>query len=169
MKKLCSLWLFLGLLSWSLIFATTCPAVEVWGVDVLQHGTYMTQVGQVEEAEDSPAERQRLVTGTEFFEETFNIPAVLGTRFGFTYVINGIPKGDIVPIRIRKLFPGLKDPRRDQVLYSHEDVREHEIGKVYGIGYGFDHDWELVPGKWTFEIFYEGNMLAEISFDVYQP
>lgn len=169
MKALCLSFGFWGVLFWSLIFAKTCPAVEVWGVDVVKHGTYKTRVRQVEETDHTPAGKQRLVEETEFSEETFRIPALQGTRFGFAYVINGIPEGEMVPIKIRKVYPGLKDPTKDRVLYSHDDTRAHEIGKVYAAGYGFDHDWELVTGKWTFEISYEGDVLAEISFEVYEP
>ncbi|HHJ34980.1 MAG TPA: DUF3859 domain-containing protein [Gammaproteobacteria bacterium] len=36
-------------------------------------------------------------------------------------------------------------------------------------GYGFDEDYELVEGEWTFELWYEGEKLAEQKFTTYKP
>ena len=33
----------------------------------------------------------------------------------------------------------------------------------------FEQEWELVPGRWSFEISRDGNKLAERSFTVYKP
>lgn len=161
----------------TLVLAVSCwtgaslasGTVEVWGVDVINFGTYSAAIQQMEDITHSPGGRRRIVTKTRFLEETTRIPAVLGTRFGFRYVVNGIPKKEKVCIKVRKIYPGLKDPRNDNLLYSHEYIREHEIGEIYGTGYGFDHDWELVPGEWVFQLLYEGKILGEISFEVYKP
>jgi hypothetical protein len=40
------------------------------------------------------------------------------------------------------------------------------IGQVLYFGYGFENDWELVPGTWTFEIWSDGRRLAEEKFTV---
>lgn len=144
-------------------------AVEVWGFDVIKYGTYRGAVREIEDMEHSPGGKRRVVNVQEFLKATFKVPAIPGTRFGFRYVINGIPEGAEVPITIRKTYPGLRDPKRDKVIYNHKYLRIHEIGEICGTGYGFDHDWELVPGTWTFELLHKGNMLGEISFQVYKP
>lgn len=146
-----------------------CEAVTVWGVNVVEHGIYVAQMQQGEKIEQALGGRQRIVGQMHFLEETYKIPAVLGTRFGFTYTINGMPKQSVVPIKIIKRHPGLKDPEKGQEVVSQEYVTQQKIGEVCGTGYGFDHSWELVPGKWTFEISYEDNILVDISFDVYKP
>ncbi|MBW2107958.1 MAG: DUF3859 domain-containing protein, partial [Deltaproteobacteria bacterium] len=61
------------------------------------------------------------------------------------------------------------DPRRKEILYSHEYTRIHKIGGIYGTGYGFDHPWELVSGRWTFQLLYDKKILAELTFKVYNP
>jgi len=143
--------------------------VEVWGVDVVQYGTYAAKVQEVEETEKSPGGKRRVVMVPEFHEETFRIPAILGTRFGFRYIINGVPNGAEIPIVIRKTYPGLKDPRYDKPIFNHAYTQIHRIGEPNGTGYGFDHPWELVCGTWTFQLLYEGKILGEVSFEVYNP
>ena len=35
------------------------------------------------------------------------------------------------------------------------------------MGYKFDHDWELVPGNWTLQVLYQGEVMVEKEFVVY--
>ena len=151
------------------VFSFGAGAVEVWGVHVVRFGIYSAQVQEVEAVAQSPGGKRRVVMEPTFLEETFRVPAMLGTRFGFRYVINGSPDGTAIPIVIKKNYPGLKDPRHEKPLYHHAYAKTHEIGQVYGTGYGFDHEWELVEGTWTFQLFYENKMLGEVSFEVYNP
>ena len=37
------------------------------------------------------------------------------------------------------------------------------------LGYGFDNAWEIVPGVWTEQIWYQDRMLAERTFTVSKP
>lgn len=143
--------------------------LEVWGVDVLKYGIYSVTEQQVEKVAQSPGGEIHVVTAPRFSEQTFRIPAVLGTRFGFRYIINGVPPGAPVPITIRKAYPGLKDPNRDDILHSHQYTRIHKIGQIYGTGYGFDHPWELVSGTWTFQLFYKEKVLGEMAFEIFNP
>jgi hypothetical protein len=40
------------------------------------------------------------------------------------------------------------------------------IGAQLHRDYTFEHDWELLPGVWTFQIWYQGRLLAEEKFTV---
>ena len=150
-------------------FSFGSEAVEIWGIDVVRFGIYSAAVKQVEDVAQSPGGKRRVVMETEFLEETFKIPAILGTRFGFRYVVNGVPEGAAIPILIKKTYPGLKDPRHKKPLFHHQYVKTHEIGRAYGTGYGFDHNWELVHGTWVFQLFFEEKLLGEVVFEVYNP
>ncbi len=142
--------------------------IDVWGVDIINYGPYRAKTQQIEKTTETPGGRCHIIAETEFIEQTLKIPAILGIRFGFRYRINGTPKGKTVPIKIKKTYPGLKDPMKPNVIYSHDYIGTHKIGLVYGTGYGFDHAWELVPGMWTFQLIYESKILGEISFEVYE-
>ena len=41
-----------------------------------------------------------------------------------------------------------------------------KIGALCLVGYGFDNAWEIVPGQWTQQIWYQDKMLAERKFSV---
>ena len=43
-------------------------------------------------------------------------------------------------------------------------IFKKKIGETAYLGYGIENDWEIVPGTWTFEIWYSGRKLAEQSF-----
>ena len=41
------------------------------------------------------------------------------------------------------------------------------IGNTGYREYAFEHDWEVLPGKWTFEFWYRNRKVGEQSFCVY--
>jgi hypothetical protein len=43
------------------------------------------------------------------------------------------------------------------------------IGKGHLHGYGFDEKWEMLPGEWTFEVWYKKARLVKRSFTVFDP
>ncbi len=109
------------------------------------------------------------VSGIRFLDYTTKIPMILGTDFGFQYIINSAPKGK--PIRVTSVikFPkgGMKHPRGH--LYTESrDSHEVIIGKKALHGYGFDEDWEMIPGTWVFELWYQKARLIRKTFTVYE-
>ena len=103
-----------------------------------------------------------------FQDFTNRIPMVLGTEFGIEYQINSRPKGrpmDITTV-IKFPEPGLKQPRGRTYLTSRE-TKKVKIGEPQLHGYGFDEDWELVPGEWVFEVWHKKAKLISKTFMVY--
>ena len=51
---------------------------------------------------------------------------------------------------------------------AHRQYRlsDMKIGALCLLGYGFDNAWEIVPGVWTEQIWYQDRMLAERTFTV---
>ena len=52
--------------------------------------------------------------------------------------------------------PGLNNPANPQPKDRDEHDRIVYVGEELYTGYRFDHDREIVPGIWTFELWYEG-------------
>ncbi len=105
-------------------------------------------------------------------QETTRVPARLGTKFGIKYVIQGVPKGDLVMLREVWRFPeeGLKNPgtgktSREQAQGMVMEVTGHEIFA----GWALLYEWELVPGVWTYELWSGDRLILSQSFDVYRP
>jgi hypothetical protein len=62
--------------------------------------------------------------------------------------------------------PGLYDPATGRRFTRAGYDRTDAIGPGGYLSYSFDHDWEMVPGVWTLQIWNQGRMLAEQTFTV---
>ncbi len=87
--------------------------------------------------------------------------------FGIEYQINTKPRGRPIQITtiIRFPEPGLINPRGHSYLVSKE-TNMVEIGHPHLHGYGFDEEWELVPGEWIFEVWHKKAKLISKTFNV---
>ena len=103
-------------------------------------------------------------------EETSKIPAVLGTHFGYSYVIRGTSKRD-VKVRYIWRFPpgGLRNASTGVVAMYVEKELSCRIGDVCSAAWFLNHDWELRPGKWTGEIWLGAHLLASHDFELVLP
>jgi len=110
------------------------------------------------------------VKGIRFLEYTTDIPAKLGVNFGFQYVINSSPKGK--PIRVTSVikFPegGIKRPG-GRLYTESRDAHDAIIGNKTLHGFGFDEEWEMVPGTWIFELWHRKARLIKKTFTIYAP
>jgi hypothetical protein len=104
--------------------------------------------------ENSASKMGHWVPNFILVEDTATIPAGRGIHFGVRLLVVGQAASAIVPLKIVRKF-------------------QHTVRIALGTGdvagYGFDHDFELVPGKWTWEVWSGERKLAEQSFDVIQP
>jgi hypothetical protein len=80
----------------------------------------------------------------------------------------GARAGTSVPLHIVTIFPppGLQNPATRQIKAQSEYEIQATIGRTLYKDYGFDHDWELVPGIWTMQVWYQGRKLLEQTFTV---
>lgn len=110
------------------------------------------------------------VRGVRFLKYTTDIPAELGVNFGFQYVINSSPRGKPIQVTSVLKFPeaGLRHPGGRLYLES-RDTHPVIIGRKALHGYGFDEEWEMVPGTWIFELWYRNVRLIKKTFNVYIP
>ena len=68
------------------------------------------------------------------------------------------------PIHVSNVM--LLDPKDNKPVLESRYSRTKKIGETVYLGYGFENAWEIVPGKWTFEVWYQGKKLATQSFAV---
>ena len=106
-----------------------------------------------------------------FVMEASRIPATLGVRFGFDFEVTGLPP-TLVQLRSVAIYPPIRRPD-GSVATGHELAYPLLLpvdGRVAtSIGFGFDKDYELVPGKWTLQILDEDKKIVERAFEVYRP
>ncbi len=152
----------LGLL---LLAAAPANAQQVTGIEISDAGIYTADTAQRRAGADGID--SATVTNLKLAVATTSVPLQRHVQFGFRYHIKGAPEGTTVSIREVNLFPapGLRPPGKAAVLASPE-VKNLKIGVTTYTGYGIDETWEMVPGKWTFQIWVGNRKMAEQSFTV---
>jgi hypothetical protein len=150
-----------------LLPASRAEAGGVERAHVLWAGTYSAQIiGTVEQPATAMGKTNKL-GAIRKLETTTTITGKLGTNFGFEYTLVGGPAGTQAAIEIVVVLPepGLLNPatgkrtRRERWRPS-----PSLLGGATIVGYRFEMDWEIVPGRWTFQIWQSDRKLGEQSF-----
>ena len=158
-----------------LLFSLTSPTVatsEVFEVVIIDYGIYEFRAPGDVGGNKAVSKRISFVEQINLVKKTRKIPASLNTNFGFRYKIKGTPLGANIRITRVTIYPssGLTDPNSGSAEYNYKTTFLRQIGGgKYYVGFGFDQEWELVPGTWVFQLWYEGGKLAEERFTVYAP
>jgi hypothetical protein len=148
----------------------TVKAADIDVLDIIKFGIFKAELISKEEAPGAAAGRKNIIKNVVLVEQTANIPAYVGTRFGFEFIIKGRPAGDKVDLTYKYFHPLITNPQTGKLFTSQEITSKNkEIGKATSISYTFDYPWEMVPGEWTFQIFHNDKKMAEKSFYIYKP
>jgi len=108
-------------------------------------------------------------TRIQFVDETREVPAILGTTFGFEYVVSSSPWRPFARVRVVIANPPITNPTTG-VTFSHSEFTfSAPNNRVIRAVYSFDEAWELAPGTWTISVFHEGNLLLSEQFNVISP
>jgi hypothetical protein len=159
-------WSVLVLMLSSINAHAQAPRVD--RVDIFEYGLYTAEVNSEVTAPDTAAGKMILLNNIQHTVTTRTVPAQLGVHFGFRYTVVGAPPEATVRLHMVTIFPapGLSAPDNPQRQPRSEYDLARAIGAQLYRDYTFEHDWELLPGVWTFQIWYEGRMLAEEKFTV---
>ncbi len=147
------------------------PPAVVSGITVTNVGTYRGQSASApaEAGQQSPTRTIGSITDWHFISDSTAVDGKAGTQFGIEFRIDGAPAGNGVTLYLTLAFPpqGLRNPNTGETLHKATIAFPNmKIGALCLIGYGFDNAWEVVPGVWTEQIWYQNRMLAERSFSV---
>jgi hypothetical protein len=155
---------FLAILAATTVAAAAEPSVE--RIDVLDAGIFALEIGATTAEPGAPGGETTAVTKATLIEATTTVPAAIGTNFGFRYTVVGEPEGEMATLDFVASYPepGLADPDADAPIRELRFSREKAVGATDYYGYTPEVEWELVPGAWTFEIWFEGKQLASQTF-----
>jgi hypothetical protein len=142
-------------------------------IEITEVGIYCADtVGRIP-FEDYPGGFRNIVTNIKLLKQTTEIPALLGTRFGFYYAIAGRPIGMRSTLRTVTKYPspGLHDPESGKTFQTSAHSYTVTIGGTGYTGYHLEYDWEMVPGIWTFEFWQRDRKVGEqrLALVVPQP
>ena len=147
-----------------------CFSNETTDIRIVDYGIYTGDIHERVSCQQSPTGWVGIQRNAKLLSKGDVVPAILGVRFGFRYEIKGDEfEGGRVVILTKFKYPGLTDRKTGKVFHETELVRHGKVGHSSYVGYVFEREWELVPGKWSFEIHRDGNKVAEKSFTVYKP
>jgi len=146
----------------SLLFWAGCQRnAAVSGAKVTEVGIYQAQVF----TEETNAAGVKLQGLDEFklLKSTTNVPARMGVRFGFRYEILGTPTNAPITLTMAGIHPPIRSPVTGRTETRTTYSLRSRVGQAY-TSYSLDDASDLVPGQWTFEIWYADQKLCEQSF-----
>lgn len=108
----------------------------------------------------------------QIVERTNRIPGSVGVSFGMIYTIIGpasaLPASLNLVIRLPQRG-GMANPTTGTRIFRIEEPILGRIGATNTSGFTFDHQWEIVLGSWTMEIWSSGRKLGEQQFEIVRP
>jgi hypothetical protein len=160
--------------AWAQTATIPAPAATVSGVAIINAGTYTAQsvsapsrAGQL-----SPTGTVGTASNWHFVSDSTDVAGQVGTQFGIEFRIDGNPVGEGVTLHLVLNFPpqGIRNPNTGDMMHTANIAFANlKIGAICLLGYGFHNAWEIVPGVWTEQIWYQDRMLAERTFTVSKP
>ena len=140
-------------------------------IDIVESGIYRAETATIETAPGTATRQRNILSETRLIDSTTRIEAKLGVHFGMRYRVVGRPSLATVKLTSVTLYPapGLKNPKSAKIQARGEHSLFATIGQINYRGYVFEHDWELVAGAWTFELWDGQRRLASQVFNVVKP
>jgi hypothetical protein len=142
--------------------ATTSPTIQL-----LEFGTFrkLASTNDVSEPGSLTGARHA-VSKVALVESTTNVPARISTSFGFRVKFAGKTPDEVVRCTAKCLHPRLTDPLSGRSSEVDQWDTSGFSGQDGYIGYTFDNDWELVPGRWKLQVFQDSRLVLEKTFNV---
>jgi tetratricopeptide (TPR) repeat protein len=138
-------------------------AVSVTGADVTEVGIYKAAVIKTFAVPGVAGGTNEGLDSFTLVEATTNVPARIGTRFGLRYTIHGAPLNAPIDLTMVGEHPPYRNPKTGKTQARDVYGLQSWIGETY-TSYLLSEEWELIPGKFRFEVWHEGKKLCEQSF-----
>jgi hypothetical protein len=141
---------------------------------ITDSGMYTNAPGKKVSAPGTPTGVTEILPDkVDFTMQSHKIPAKLGINFGFRFTMTGLPPMTNVSFRKVVTYPAMHLPdgtisKNYETIITFTTSAEGTVTNKVA-GYGFDHPFELVTGKWRFELWYGDHKLTEQVFDVVMP
>ena len=144
---------------------STVSAADPLTATIVERGIYTLDTG--ERSRQPSGVMTTTVSNLCHILSTTTIPARRNLWFGFRYRLDGPVNGTLVTLRLVTHFPvPVKPPRTSREVTSYERVIGATVGVAQFTGYGFEEDWEFMPGPWIFELFEGDRLLTQQRFMV---
>jgi len=142
-----------------LISATSAAAQEAQFLNV---GIYSADDNGTTEVDEDGVGHQ-LVKNERLALSTNTVPLKSGAMFGFQFKTTGVPEGAEIRVELHYPAPGAMPPGAEKPLLVSTDSVKASKG-AYFESYSLSEPWEMLPGKWAFELWYGRKKLGEQDF-----
>ena len=151
----------------SFIFlSSTVFAEEQVQIEIVEFGVYSGTDGNSVSDTSAPTGQRFMEGQTKLIEQTDKIPATLGGKFGFEFVVKG-NKGASIPLTVVYNFPKMTDPKTHREITHYKTNIKTRPDEIHPrMLWDFTESWELVSGEWTFQIYQGQKKLVEKKFTV---
>jgi hypothetical protein len=143
-------------------------AAELIKAEVTEYGYYQkkgdfkryrniaTTTGYVKEGGD-----------VDLVKQTHRIPLAMNRLFGFKFRVTGFNDKDAVQLKLVVSHPKIKRANGSTSTgYTYPVLVDVKDGVIENrSGYSIDHDYEMVEGTWTFELWYYKQKLVSQTFE----
>ena len=144
---------------------------NVQRVEIVEAGIYRAETSGTEQAPGTATRQRNILSETRLLVPTTQVEAKLGVHFGMRYRVVGTP--NLATVKLVSVtqypVPGLRNPKNDKPQTRGEHSLLATIGQINYRGYVFEHDWEMIAGTWTFELWDGQRKLASQNFTVTKP
>jgi len=151
-----------------LAFASPVRAqpVQVNGCKIVRAGLYATDEGSSASRDSNGVLIHSGMSTARLALSTTTIPAKAGVKFGFEYMLTGSPDAAKVTVRDELHYPapGGMPPGASQPLLVAPSGDDASINRSFYSGYTLEEPWELLPGKWEFQIWLGNRELCSQEF-----
>lgn len=171
MRRIAFLLLFLPLLCGAATAQSITVQPAKLQIAIVEYGLYDAAPGQKIADPTMPSGTREIVSDLRLTRVTNIVPGEVETAFGIRYEVTGGPQSGGIPVTIVTRFPnpGMRNPQTGKTAAFIQEKYKLESGWEYATGFAFDKEWEIVPGVWSFEIWYDGKKMAEQKFTVTLP
>jgi hypothetical protein len=144
---------------------------NVTGITITNAGTYTgdSVSAPARSGQESPTGTIGTDTNWRFVSDSHDVLGKVGTQFGMEFRIDGAPPGEAVTLYLAITFPapGIRNPNTGALMTSAKIAFPNmKVGSRCVVGYGFENDWEIVPGLWILQVWYQDQMLSGQNFTV---
>ncbi len=147
-------------------YSTIRRNVPVSGIDIIGYGIFETNFTGKREAKDTSLGSIRVSCKANVIQETDRIHGILGTAFGVKYKVKSEKKWGRAHLQVKVIHPETVNPDTHATATLDAWHKSVSVNRITGDFWIFEHDWEIVPGTWTFQIWQRNKLLAEKSFEV---
>jgi hypothetical protein len=114
---------------------------------------------------NSPSGSRILSNGLTILKQTDHIPGKLGVNFGTLYIMKANVTKNI-PVEEVWIFPSsMKDDNGKEFRMLRYTIEKPTNQETYST-YSFEQKYEIVKGKWIYQMFYHGVKIFERKFYV---